>query len=435
MNVDTINTMLSLGNLAMPGLFPKLEELNKGPIIFKPDIGLEQLPTQPGLLTIRGARQYGKSTWLEQELKKTVEEFGPMSAFYLNGDEISSMDQLREKISNLCLNFKKMSLVKRLFIDEITAIPNWEKAIKRLVDAGELSEVLIITTGSKCSDLRRGTELLPGRKGKLDRNTYFFLPIPYSEFKRVCAHYFSPNDLLTAYLISGGSPLAIKELALQGRIPDYVTTLTRDWIFGEFASTGRQRGTLIKLFELLHKHGGTPAGYSKLAREADLANNTVASGYIELLSDLFCILPGFSWDLTKKVSLLRKPCKFHWINLLAAVTFSPEKIRSIKDFDNIPGTQQGKWWEWLVAQELWRKQSLTNPEPIISLDYWNSSEHEIDFITDLQWYEVKKGSVSPLEFTWFSKMGLKNTKLKIINKENFETNTIIGIDWESFLLE
>jgi hypothetical protein len=49
--------------------------------------------------------------------------FGPCSSFYLNGDEIS-------------------------------AVPDWQRALKRLVDAGELRNVLTCTTGSR-----------PGRAG------------------------------------------------------------------------------------------------------------------------------------------------------------------------------------------------------------------------------------------------------------------------------
>jgi predicted AAA+ superfamily ATPase len=48
---------------------------------------------------------------------------------------------------------------------------HWEKSIKRLIDAGELNRVLLVTTGSKATDLRRGFEKLPGRKGKLSRSS------------------------------------------------------------------------------------------------------------------------------------------------------------------------------------------------------------------------------------------------------------------------
>ena len=132
-------------------------------------------------MMIRGPRQYGKSTWLEQQVADTITEFGAGTALYLNGDEITDHTELINEIRVLIELFNPSAKVKRLFIDEITAIDDWQKAIKRLADAGELKNILLVTTGSKAADLRRGIERLPGRKGKLDRTNYIFTPISYSE--------------------------------------------------------------------------------------------------------------------------------------------------------------------------------------------------------------------------------------------------------------
>jgi predicted AAA+ superfamily ATPase len=78
--------------------------------------------------------------------------------------------------------FPAAATVRRLFIDEITAISGWQKAVKRLADGGTLRNVLLVTTGSKASDIQRGAELLPGRKGKLARTIYLFVQLPYKVF-------------------------------------------------------------------------------------------------------------------------------------------------------------------------------------------------------------------------------------------------------------
>ena len=54
--------------------------------------------------------------------------------------------------------FHSGSRVRRLFIDEITAIGDWETALKVLSDAGELRRILVVTTGSWAADLRHGSE-------------------------------------------------------------------------------------------------------------------------------------------------------------------------------------------------------------------------------------------------------------------------------------
>lgn len=80
--------------------------------------------------------------------------------------------------------------------------------------------------------------------------------------------------------ISGGSPLACGALIRSGRIPEWVIEAVRDWIEGEVARAGRHRSTLLSIMRELHRHGGRPIGQTKLAKEAGLANNTVAAGWI-----------------------------------------------------------------------------------------------------------------------------------------------------------
>ncbi|GAH59318.1 unnamed protein product, partial [marine sediment metagenome] len=113
-------------------------------------------------------------------------------------------------------------------------------ALKRLADEGALREVLIVTTGSNAVDLRRGSERLPGRKGRLGRTSYYFTPISFSEFKHVCGRELG-EDLVHAYLLTGGSPVACAEIAQMGSVPEYVHEMTRDWILGDCAAAGRNR--------------------------------------------------------------------------------------------------------------------------------------------------------------------------------------------------
>jgi len=86
MDVKGMNSHLSEGRLDIPGLFPHLDTLARTRFTFQMHFGLEELPQEGGTLLVRGPRQYGKSTWLEQQLYHTVQQFGGSSAFYLNGE-------------------------------------------------------------------------------------------------------------------------------------------------------------------------------------------------------------------------------------------------------------------------------------------------------------------------------------------------------------
>lgn len=431
MDIYTLNQHLAAGVVDLPGQFPRLDQLKQAAFTFRIDFGLARLPTEGGILLIRGARQYGKSTWLESEIKKTIEQYGPGSAFYLNGEYLTDVDQLEHAITDLLSSFSVKATVKRLFIDEITAIARWEVALKRLADSGQLRDVLVVTTGSKMTDIRRASERLPGRKGRLDRTTYLFTPIAYTEFKRVCGSMLGDNTLL-AYLLSGGSPIACSELASNHTIPEYVIELTRDWIEGEMTALGRSRVSLLNIMNTLFRYGGTPVGQAKLAREAGLANNTVAASYIELLNDLGCVLPAYPWDESRKLLILRKPCKYHFTNLLAATAYHPARIRSIYDFQQLPEQEQGIWYEWLVSQELLRRAALAGTELLSPQGFWQSKEHEIDFVVDDNLIEVKRGKCSSLEFAWFARIFPKQF-LTIINANLFETKSVRGVSLEDFL--
>ncbi|MFH1653507.1 MAG: AAA family ATPase [Pseudomonadota bacterium] len=433
MDVKTINRLLSEGNIDREDMWPRIVEMESKAHQFRFEFGLNELPTEPGLIIIRGPRQYGKSTWLDMNLRWSTEEFGKGSSYYLNGDEIGSFDELAEEMINIHSAYSRDAKVKRLFIDEITAIPNWEKAVKRVIDQGMFKDVLIITTGSKASDLRHGSEKLPGRKGKLPKNEYIFLPISYREFKLNSEDVHGDKSWI-AYLLTGGSPVACNDICQFERLPEYFIQLVRDWVLGEVVSSGRSRIALTQLLHVIMNYGGSPVGFAKLAREGGLANNTVASGYIEQLSDLLSLLPSWPIETNKKMILMRKPCKFHFINLAVAIAFHPSALKQVHEFENLSPDLQGTFIEWLVAQELWRNSVLSGQENPEAISFWESKEHEIDFVTpDLKFIEVKKGQAGPLEFSWFSKIFPKD-ELTVICNTPFTSKQVKGITIEEFLL-
>jgi predicted AAA+ superfamily ATPase len=435
MNIHEINKALASGDVERTGVLPKLDILARQSIVFHADIGLDVLPEEPGILLIRGPRQYGKSTWLQQHIKETVKRFGPGSAYYINGDEIRNDQALEEEIDALRSLFSATASVKRLFIDEITAVKGWEKVLKRLVDANVLEHVLVVTTGSKAADLRHGAERLPGRKGRLSRTQYLFTPLSFSEFVRQSEEKLADEDLVPAYLITGGSPPAAVCLLERGVIEPFIIELVRDWIYGEFAASGRSRAMLLGVLECLYRFGCTPVGQSKLAREAGLANNTVAAGYIDLLEDLMCCASSFAWDASRQRINRRKPCKFHLINLLAAIAWHPQHLRSPSDFRNLAATQQAVLLEWLVAQECWRRRAVRGDEMPEIMSFWASDQYELDFVLDADHFiEVKRGRAGPLDFGWFARCFPKS-RLTVISNARFETEQIKGVTFHDFMMD
>lgn len=433
MNVRSINEQLMVGAIDTPGVFPHLDALRTKPFIFAVDFGIPNFTSETGIIMIRGARQYGKSTWLEQHLRQCIVDFGAGSALYLNGDEIRSSKDLIDEIRSLLLLFNPAAKAHRIYIDEITAVPDWQTSLKRCADAGELHNTLVITTGSKAADLRKGTERLPGRKGTLSRTNYYFTPLSFSAFCNQ-ASTLADEDLIPAYTLSGGCPLAATEIITSGNMPGFITEMVRDWIYGECAASGRDRSSLIGVMNVLLRYGGSPTGQAKVAREAGLANNSVAAGYLELLMDICCLATSYPLDRKLHVPIRRKPAKYHFVNLLAAQAWNPDHPVTVADFLSLPGDSLGKWYEWLTAQEIWRRSVISgNDIPELML-FGQSKEHEIDFIIDEKHFvEVKYGRASPMEFLWFQKE-YPGCFLTIINTNRFETAFCRGITMKDFLL-
>lgn len=433
MDVNTRNVLFSKGEIARDDLWPKVTEYREQPRTFRFNFGLDRLPTEPGIILIRGPRQLGKSTWLELELLHTLEEYGAGSAYFLNGDDITDADELEARVLEVVSLFSPKVAVRRLFIDEISAVPSWERALKSVADRGQLRDILVVTTGSRAADIRRGSERLPGRKGKLARTEYLFTGVSYKDF-HAQFHDELGDKTWKAYLLSGGSPLAAMEIRQRERVPEYFFEIIRDWIIGELVRSGRSRQFLLSLMRTIFIQGGSQTGYLKLARESGLANNTIAAEYVEQLSDLLAVVPSLQWDADKHVPLQRKPAKFHFINLSVALAFSPNRMTHISEFDALPSREKAKWIEWLVAQELFRRQCIAGAEDPEAIWHWASKQHEIDFVDAREnLYEVKTGRSGPLDFVWVAKT-LPKRKLLVIGGGEFESNVVKGITIEQFLL-
>jgi len=428
MKLNAVNQLLLQGNLAP---LRKLGLLSQSPFKFNVEFGLTELPLTEGLISIRGARQFGKSTWLETKLAQTIHDFGNGSALYLNGDILSDYKDLIAEICEVSRVLKlSKSPVKRLFIDEITAIKDWQRAIKYLVDTGELEGILVVATGSSAHDLRRGSERLPGRKGRLVRTDYIFPPIGFAEFERVCGKKILDEDLVPSYLISGGSPIGLTEIAINGAISEQLVSLTRDWILGAVVSGGRSREIVIAVMENLSRHAGNPVGYNKLAHDIGLAGVANAQGYIEILTDCLAVAPSYVWDAKRNISLRRKPVKFHIINLLVAVAFSRDQVRSVSDFRRMSCESQGNWIEWLVAQELFRRRCVAGVEIPELFNHFSQGDEEVDFILDpSHWLEVKRGQASPHEFAIVP----NGVELQVICSNKLDLNHISGVTLRDFL--
>ena len=65
--------------------------------------------------------------------------------------------------------------------------------------------------------------------------------------------------------------------------------------------------------------------------------------------------------------LQRKPAKFHFVNRSVALAFAPNRVVHVEELKRLDNREKGRWLEWLVAQELFRRQAIAgvdDPEAI-----------------------------------------------------------------------
>ncbi len=138
------------------------------------------LPHEDAVLTIRGPRQIGKTTLLKLLIRRLLleEELTPGNVCYFACDAVVDFKELLQNTEEY-LNAVRADNQDRifLFLDEISFVREWQRAVKALVDEGYMQGVTAVLTGSNAIDLLFSSERLPGRRGKIFHPDIDCLPL------------------------------------------------------------------------------------------------------------------------------------------------------------------------------------------------------------------------------------------------------------------
>lgn len=246
---------------------------------------LEALPIVDSYaLIISGIRRCGKSTLLNQLLKKKYKE-----VFYVNFDdprlfdfEISDFQKLDSLISQ--------SGSKVLMFDEIQIINGWERYVRQKLD----ENFKVFITGSNASLLSR--ELGSSLTGRHITKELF--PFSYTEFCRFRLYEEDDKSVLE-YMRSGGFPEYLKtgsEDILLALLDDI---LVRDIAmrYGIKDTRGLKRLTLYLLSNI-----GNLTSANKLREPSGISSTTTVLEYISHLEQSYLInfIPMFDYSLKKQ---------------------------------------------------------------------------------------------------------------------------------------
>ncbi|MBI5303292.1 MAG: ATP-binding protein [Chloroflexi bacterium] len=149
------------------------------------------------VIVLRGARQVGKTTLLQQIIQQLLDEgVEPQRILRVQFDELPSLLELSEPILELSRWFEQSILGKTfntadrdgrpafLFFDEVQNLPDWAPQLKHLVD---LHGVRVMVTGSSALRIEMGRDSLAGRLSTVEMGPLYlreisalrgFAPIP-----------------------------------------------------------------------------------------------------------------------------------------------------------------------------------------------------------------------------------------------------------------
>ncbi len=292
----------------------------------------------PAIHVLRGPRQVGKSTDLKLLVRRALGSgFGSRQIVYLSLDLLEDQppSALVESV-NRALELSSGRRGRRLMLlDEVTATPRWQTAVKALWDEGRIDRDIVVCTGSSAADLAEGAvERLPGRRG-LGRDL-LVLPQDFASFSHAVdatippglgltvaeilsaegraaleearVHLPSMQRALERYLVFGGLPAAVAEAAVGGVEPsDDVQRVLWDSLVKEAQRRGASIASAQALLERVMRSLGSKLSWSKLAREMAVpigrprrraenhSDPRTVRGYVELLAVNYFALILYFW--------------------------------------------------------------------------------------------------------------------------------------------
>lgn len=301
--------------------------------------GPENMP--PGSISIiRGPRQVGKTTELKLLIRDLIASgVPPRSIAYYPCDDILDFRELMDLISAFANALNIRNEHGYLLLDEITAVQDWPRAVKSLVDAGRLEDICLMLTGSSAVEIKRGYERMPGRRGK--GFDYAFLPLNFQAFCRAFGiepfqgslgmilgdetafHRFEMEviiqkgryqELLEKYLYWGGFPMVVSDLVKGENVSVEALSVYRSVMFSEFEKLRRNVSLFMGLMRKLYTVVGVPVSYNSLTQDTGCHSNAVVQDYLEIFAASFLGFEVPCIDLANRRPYPKREKKFYAID-------------------------------------------------------------------------------------------------------------------------
>ena len=269
---------------------PHLNALKKQKYIHEPFL-IHQLPTDiPGVYTLVGGRQIGKTTLVKQWMHSLLQTgIDSKSIFFLTGEIVGDHLSLIQIIKQY-LDQPSLAPLRYLIIDEVTYIKNWDQGIKYLADMGAFEDVIVILTGSDSTIIKEARMRFPGRRGVAEQVDFHLYPLSFYEFIQLKFKE-APSTIVLFeefenFLQHGGFLTAINDYAANQKIIAATYRTYSDWIRGDVLKRGKNETFLKEILIAIIKTYGTQVTWNALADHTSISHHDTIREYIELLESM-----------------------------------------------------------------------------------------------------------------------------------------------------
>ncbi len=187
-----------------------------------------------------------------------------------------------------------------LVLDEIHKMPHWKTYLKGVFDGRSKGQAILVTGSARMETFRQSGESLAGRYFQIRLH-----PFSVSEWQGLTGA--EPDDALDRLIERGGFPepfLAEDPVQAERWRQQYFTDLVREDVL-EFSRIQEIRAMRL-LLELLRERIASPLSIASLARDLQLAPNTVTK-YLDILEALYIIFRVRPYHHNVARAILKEP--------------------------------------------------------------------------------------------------------------------------------
>ncbi|HLG19875.1 MAG TPA: ATP-binding protein [Bdellovibrionota bacterium] len=399
-------------------LDPNLRRLRTLPLVFHSPL-LRELPTRtPGIYSVTGGRQVGKTTFLKQWMLQLLRsKQNPKTLCFLTGELIDDHHVLVRLIQQITEQMPSDE-PRFLILDEVTYIRDWDKGIKYLADAGLLANTLLFLTGSDLALLRDARKRFPGRRGTASRVDFHLYPLSFRDvvvLKTGGAEKENPAALLSQwreYLIHGGFLPAINDFTAHRLISPATLLTYSDWIRGDALKHGKSEHYLREILQGIQKRYGAQITWQSLSKDLSIDHHQTVADYVHLLENMDVLFVQYALLEDKLTAAPKKARKVifndpfifhavaHWLNP-STEPYRSQILRAVDDAES--------------ASKLTEAAVVCHYQRMFPT-YYIKAEREVDIAY------VRHGRFYPVEVKWTEQ--IRPEELKQIRK--YRNPLVIG---------